>query len=303
MKNNIAPFYHDKKVLVTGGAGFIGSHLVEQLVHSGAEVTILDNFSTGCRENLINVHNNITIVVGDITDFATCVEATCNQDIIFHCAALVSVPASLEQPQRCFEQNIVGTHNLLEASRHNAVQRFIFSSSSAVYGTHAGACKEDMQCVPTSPYGFSKLIGEQLCKQYAHIFGLQTICLRYFNVYGSRQQAQGPYASVRAQFIEKLKLNQPIIIFGNGQQTRDFVPVEKVVSANMHLGTLSSDLLDGRPINIATGTSKTILKLLEELKTEFPQFSAPISFSPARPGDIMHSVANCEQLMQLQREF
>ena len=164
--NVMSNFYQQKSVLVTGGAGFIGSHIVEELVKQGAYVSVLDNLSTGSLENLSSVLNSITVIQGDITSFSSCLAATHNQQIVFHCAAMVSVPESMEKPRLCSKVNVAGRYNMLEASRINHVQRFIFSSSAAVYGNKEKTCTETEPGEPTSPYGFSKLMGEQYCQLY-----------------------------------------------------------------------------------------------------------------------------------------
>src|SRR5579885_1849878 len=171
--------YKDLPVLVTGGCGFIGSHLAETLVKMGAYVTILDSCSTGSTKNVDAFKDNVIVINKSITDPHACLEATHGKKIVFHLAALVSVPLSVENPSLCNQINVEGTFNLLEASRLNGVERFVFSSSAAVYGNHQGLCSETMECKPQSPYGFSKLMGELYCKQYATIYGLKTVSLRY----------------------------------------------------------------------------------------------------------------------------
>lgn len=282
-------------VLVTGGAGFIGSHLTHRLVELGAHVTVLDNLSTGKKENLKDILDQITFIQADITDQEICIQATKNQKIIFHLAALVSVPQSLENPTSCFETNVYGTFNLLEAARKNSVERFILASSSAVYGHKQEPCKETDLCLPTSVYGYSKLLAEQLAQQYAHIFNLHTLCLRFFNVWGERQNPEGHYAAVIAKFKNHLQKNLPITILGDGFQTRDFIYVRDVVEAILTMTRISLPLLQGQSVNIATGKSITLLELIKTLKQEFPQYSGAISFQPERPGDIKYSSADCSK--------
>lgn len=285
-------FFNQKKVLVTGGAGFIGSHLCHRLVELGAKVTVLDNLSTGSRDNLATVKNEITLIEGSITDYQTCLDATREKDLVFHLAAFVSVPASVEKPLACHEVNITGTANLLEACRANKIGRFVFSSSSAVYGNHEGVCDEKTPCQPTSPYGLSKWVGELYCRQYAQGYGVGTVCLRYFNVYGQRQSPQGAYAAVVAKFAHQLKNDLPVTIFGDGSQTRDFIPVAKVVEANLSLAQLPPAAMTGEAYNIATGTSTSLLELYRTLKTDHPGTTSTLEFRPARPGDIGHSAAS-----------
>jgi nucleoside-diphosphate-sugar epimerase len=292
-------YYKDKQVLVTGGAGFIGSHIVESLVSYGAQVTVLDNLSTGNIENIAHLLDKIMFVHGSITDSRTCLDASRNKSHIFHLAAFISVPQSIENPKLCHEINVTGTFNLLEAAHLNNVQRFVFSSSSAVYGTADGPCSETTPCNPTSPYGFSKLIGEYLCKQYAQNFGLETVCLRYFNVFGQRQNPNGAYAAVVAKFKDLMQHHKPITIFGDGLQTRDFIPVQQVAYTNLLLGMLPAHTVSGELFNVASGTSITLLELLNTLKIEFPNYTLAPNFAPERPGDIRHSTAVCTKLQTL----
>ncbi len=302
LSSNVKNLYKNKNVLVTGGAGFIGSHLVEKFVELGANVTVLDNLSTGNLDNLLSVRNHINFIFGDIRDFDTCLKTTKNQEIIFHLAAFISVPESMTDPLTCNNINVQGTFNMLQASKTNKVTKFIFSSSSAVYGNYEGECKEDMQLTPTSVYGFSKLMGEYYCKMYNDLFSLNTICLRYFNVYGLRQSSNGPYAAVVAKFKDCMKNNQPIIIFGDGLQTRDFISVEQIIAANLNLAKLSPEKLNGQSLNIATGKSINLLELIKNLKQEFRNYSGEIVFKPARLGDVKYSSANCSKYQNLLNE-
>ena len=289
MKNK---FYKNLSVLVTGGAGFIGSHITERLVKLGARVTVLDNFSTGSRKNLDHIKNDISVIEGDISNIETCNQAAQNQQVIFHLAALVSVPESVENPEKCYAINIEGTKNLLLAAAKNNVPRFVFTSSSAVYGSQSGICSENMHCKPESPYGFSKLMGEFWCQEYTRSFEIQTSCLRYFNVYGPRQSDTGGYAAVVAKFKSMMSQNKPITIFGDGLQTRDFIPVEKVAEANISAAMLPKEKMDGSPFNIATGKSINLFELIDMLKIEYPKYDQEVEFKPVRAGDIKHSSSN-----------
>ncbi len=292
-------FYKDKKVLVTGGCGFIGSHLVEQLVNLGAIVTILDNLSTGSLANIAAVRDCVTLIEGDITNWQDCLHATQGQSIIFHLAALTSVQDSLTNPQRCFDVNVHGTSHILEAARMNNVERFIFSSSAAVYGNKETMCKETDECHPLSPYGLSKLIGELLCRLYCEQYGIKTLCLRYFNVYGERQNPQGSYAAAVPKFRHNMAHNLPITIFGDGLQTRDFVPVDFIVQCNSLLASIDDSHLCGQACNVATGESITILSLVDLLKSDFPHYNASIMHKEALLGEVRHSCADTNRLQFL----
>jgi len=288
-------FYKNLPVLVTGGAGFIGSHITETLVTLGAHVTVIDNLSTGNIENLKNVKHNITFIEKSIADMDACLEATEGQEVIFHLAAFISVPESMENPTLCHKVNVDGTFNILDAARIQGVQRFVLSSSSAVYGTVEGVCKENMTPNPESPYGTSKLIGEYYCKQFANNFGLQTVALRYFNVFGDKQNPNGAYAAVVAKFTDLMKQNKPLTIFGDGLQTRDFIPVQDVVEANLTVAMLNSEQMNGQIFNVATGKSVNLLELIDILKKDFPTYNLKPEFKPSRAGDIKHSSADCSR--------
>lgn len=294
---NLNSFYKNRNVLVTGGAGFIGSHLVEALIKLDANVTVLDNLSTGKIENLKNLGNKINFIEADIRDFNSCLNTCINIKTIFHLAAMVSVPESVENPIKCNEINVTGILNLLECAKQNNVQQFVFSSSSAVYGEQDKILSEENNCYPNSPYGLSKLIGEQYCKLYSK--EVPSICLRYFNVFGKRQDTNSAYAAVVAKFSEQMQNNLPITIFGDGKQTRDFISVEHVAQANLKLATLEKKHFNGQPINIANGNSITLLELIETLKKKFPKYKNQIFFKPARFGDIKNSYANINKLKSL----
>lgn len=293
-------FYRRKKVLVTGGCGFIGSHVAEQLVSLGADVTILDDLTTGSLDNIALIRKKINLIIASVTDLAICEQATKDKEIIFHLAAFISVPQSVEEPLRCHKVNIDGTAYLLEAARMNGIERFIFSSSSAVYGSTQGKMAQETDpCIPTSPYGMSKYVGELYCQQYSQHYRLKTVCLRYFNVYGPRQDPNGPYAAVVAKFTHNMQHNVPLIICGDGTQTRDFISVHDVATANLMCGMLEEELMNGQPFNIATGTSISILELIEQLKKQFPHYTAPITFTNPRAGDARYSQADCRKYLRL----
>lgn len=290
-------YYASLPVLVTGGCGFIGSHLAQALTTLGARVTIIDDCSSGTLTNIASFRQSIRFVRRTITDPLACLEATQGKKIIFHCAAFTCVPRSFENPSACHHANVDGTFNLLEAARLQGVERLIFSSSAAVYGNHNGLCSEELPCYPASPYGYSKLMGELYCKQYAQQFGLLTASLRYFNVYGERQDHLS--GSVRATFKHRMAHNLPITIFGSGKQTRDFVPVEQVVHANLLVGMQAPEILQGGVYNVASGKSINLLELVQELRNEFPAYSGNIEFEGWREGDLLQSQADCSKYNSL----
>lgn len=295
--NFLQRFYEKKRVLVTGGAGFIGSHLVEKLVSLGAIVTVLDNFSTGQLNNLKSVVSSIKLLCADIRSPYTSMKATANQDVVFHLASFVSVPGSVNNPDLCYNININGTMHLLEGCKKNNVSSFVFSSSSAVYGNKNGICSEDDAPAPQSPYAISKREAEAICKDYASESNMNLAILRYFNVYGPRQNPQGPYAAVVAKFTEQLLAKQPLTIFGDGTQTRDFVDVSKAIEANLTLGARED--LKGEVFNIGSGKSITLLQLINQLEKELNIEKTGISFLPARQGDILFSQASCEKYKKM----
>jgi len=296
MKN----FYHGKKVLVTGGCGFIGSHISEKLVELGADVTILDNLSSGFFDNIKKFKDDIKFVQGSIVDQTVCDDVVKNKDIIFHLAALVSVPESVEKPQLCHDVNVTGIFNMLNAAQQNNVRRFVFSSSAAVYGTHEGVCTEQTPVGPIAPYGFTKYMGEQYCKQFAVNYGLKTVCMRYFNVFGPRQNPEGAYAAVVAKFEQCMRNNKPVVIFGDGKQTRDFIHVSHVVDANLNLGMQDQTVMNGQVFNIAMGKSITLLELVDQLKASYPKYDQEIRFEPVRAGDLKYSSADCSKYKTIQ---
>jgi nucleoside-diphosphate-sugar epimerase len=292
-------FYKNKKIVVTGGAGFIGSNLVEALVYLGARVTVIDNLRTGKIENLATVASEIAFIQGDIRDKELCIKGLTNADIVFHLAAQVSVPESMNNPDECFEINVTGTFNLLEAARKHTIKRFLFSSSCAVYGEKNEPCIETMSCAPTSPYAYSKLLAEQLCQQYSRIFKVPTICFRYFNVFGFRQDPSSEYAGVVAKFNDKMLKNEPITIFGDGSQSRDFVPVSQIVQTNLEAAQLADTFCKGEPINVATGESTSILELFNDYKKITPWYTHKPEYAPARIGEVKQSQADCTRYRKL----
>jgi len=266
-------------------------------VSLGAQVTILDNFSTGKVSNLKNILTQINLIYSDINLPHVCMKTTQNKDIVFHLAAIVSVPQSQHYPEICLKINSQGTKNMLEGCKKNSVKTFVFSSSCAVYGDKNKPCTEDDAPKPLSPYAQSKLEGEQLCRDYAQNFGINTVSLRYFNVYGERQHLNGEYSAVITKFRHNIQNNLPLTIFGTGQQTRDFIHVNEVVVANLKMAVKEN--LQGNVFNVASGKSISILDLIKKLESELGKKAVDIKFQPARSGDIVYSQASCEKLKTL----
>ena len=274
------------RVLITGGAGFIGSHLVRALLARGDDVLVLDNLSTGARANLADLP--VELLVADLGEADPVRAATRGVDTVFHLGAMISVPASLENPASCYRTNVLGSLHVLEAARRERVRRVVLASSCAVYGDHEGPVAEDAASRPMSPYAQSKLAMEDLARLYTSALGLQTVCLRFFNVYGPRQDVHSPYAAVIPLFIEGLLDGRPPTIHGDGGQSRDFVFVEDVVQAMLQA---SQAAVGGQLFNIGQGQSRTVLELAEALAALVPGSLAPV-FGPARAGDIRTSAGD-----------
>jgi nucleoside-diphosphate-sugar epimerase len=274
------------RALVTGGAGFIGSHIVEELLRIGASVCVLDNFSTGKRENLETFRGDLEIIEADLRDSEAIRSATRGVDLVFHLAAFISVPKSMLEPEACFNINVAGTNTLLDAARHAGVRKVVLSSSTAVYGNpDKFPTDEEAPLSPLSPYALSKQVNELYARLYTQTFNLPVTALRYFNVYGPRQQPDSAYAAAISIFTHQLTQEQPITIYGDGKQSRDFIFVKDVVRAN--LLAAESDAA-GEAINICTGQETTLLDLLEELSEVTPR-TPEVRFAPPRPGDIYRS--------------
>jgi len=280
------------KALVTGGAGFIGSHIVEHLLKDGHEVKVLDDFSTGHRSNLSD-NEALAIVEGDISNPDTVKENMAGIDWVFHKAAVASVPKTVNDPVGSSAVNYLGTLHLLEAARNNNVKRFVFASSAALYGDEPTLPKVETMCpVTLSPYAVDKLASEFACGMYTKLYGLETVCLRYFNVYGPRQDPSSPYSGVISIFTDKLKNKETPTIFGDGEQTRDFVFVSDVVEANMKAVTTETGT--GQYYNIATGKKITLNQLLETL-CEIYNIEFNVNYEDVRKGDIKESYAAVEK--------
>jgi UDP-glucose 4-epimerase len=275
------------KYIVTGGAGFIGSHIVEAIAGSH-EVVVIDNFSSGKRENLSMFAENVHGIRGSITDLPLLKDAFQGADGIFHLGAIASVARSVDDPSTTHETNLTGTLNVLLAARDCGVKKVVFSSSSAIYGDEPTLPKsEDMLPVPLSPYAVSKLAGEQYCNVFSALFGMTAISLRYFNVFGPRQDPHSEYAAVIPKFITRLLDNQPPIIFGDGMQSRDFVYVKDVVQANI----LAMQGSQTGTFNIGSGKS-TDLNTLARTVAEIMKVKIPPIYKEPRSGDIRDSVSD-----------
>jgi len=276
--------------LVTGGAGFIGSHLVEYLEKRGEKVRVLDNLSTGKMENIEDFTERIDLIKGDVRDRKTCEEAVKGVDFVLHQAAVCSVPRSIEDPVATNETNIDGTLNLLIAAKEARVKRFVCASSSSVYGeTEVLPKVETMNTAPSSPYGVTKHVQESYCKVFYKVYGLETVCLRYFNVYGPKQDPYSPYSAVIPSFIRSLLRDESPIIYGDGEQTRDFTFVNDCIQANWE--ACYAQGIGGGVFNIATGKRISINQLYRELLNLLGKEMSPVYASPRR-GDIIHSLAD-----------
>jgi len=279
-----------KKVVVTGGAGFIGSHLAEELARRDYRVIILDDLSAGKIENIEDLldKENVEFIKGSITDPPLLQELFRGVDYVFHQAAIPSVPRSIENPQASHEVNVGGTLNVLLAARENSVKKVIYASSSSVYGDIPTLPKrEDMVPHPLSPYAVTKLAGEYYCQVFHQVYELPTVCLRYFNVYGPRQDPNSQYAAVIPRFIKRALEGNPPIIFGDGEQTRDFTFVKDAVEASI----LAAESDARRLFNIAQGESITINELAKLIISIVGENMEPVHQEP-RPGDIRHSLAD-----------
>jgi UDP-glucose 4-epimerase len=274
------------RVLVTGGAGFIGSHLVKALLRAGHFVRVLDNFSTGSMDNIVDVARDAEIVVGDVRDYSVVEKCVRGVDVVIHLAALIDVAESIERPDLYFEVNVIGTHNIAKACR--GVNVLIFASSSSVYGDPLKIpIPEDHLLSPRSPYAASKAAGEALIQAFSSIYGYRPIILRIFNVYGPKQSRA--YAGVVIEFIRRVLRREPPIIYGDGEQTRDFIHISDVIDAIMK--AMSIERARG-VFNIGSGKAVTINQLAKLiLKTLNREDLKPV-YAPPRPGDIKHSIAD-----------
>ena len=283
--------------LVTGAAGFIGSHIAETLVKQGERVKVLDNFVTGKRENLAPFLDHIELVEGDLRNPADVSKAVEGVEIVFHEGALPSVPKSVEDPVGSNESNITGTLNLLMAARDAGVRRVVYAASSSAYGDSPTLPKEEtMTPAPLSPYATQKYVGELYCRNFYDLFGLETVALRYFNVFGPRQDPMSQYAAVIPKFITALAEGKPPTIYGDGEQSRDFTYIENVVRAN--LLAARAEGAAGEMMNFACGERYTLNEILEKLQEIMKTDIKPI-FADSRAGDVKHSLADTRKSREL----
>jgi UDP-N-acetylglucosamine 4-epimerase len=302
-----------KRWLVTGVAGFIGSHLLEHLLGFGQSVVGVDNFSTGHRANLDQVlsaaggeaASRFVLFDGDVCDFHLCRAATDGVDVVLHQAALGSVPRSVEDPSASHASNVDGFLNVLLAARDAGVRRIVYASSSSVYGDDTNAIKREAQVGnPLSPYAATKRVDELYADVFARVYGLETIGLRYFNVFGPRQDPKGPYAAVIPRWIENLLRSRPCELFGDGGKSRDFCYVSNVVQANLLAAFAGAEAVQGGPFNVACGRRTTLAELFEMIAARVAAHKpiaarVPLEERPARAGDIEHSLADISRARTL----
>ncbi len=285
------------KILVTGGGGFIGSHLTEALVHAGHEVRVLDDFTAGKRENLATVRRDVEVLRGDCADATMARRATQGIEVVYHQAAIPSVARSVAEPEASHRANATATLVMLEAARQARVRRFLYAGSSSVYGdSKVSPKREELPPQPLSPYAVGKLMGEHYLRIFAELYGMETLTLRYFNVFGPRQDPGSPYSGVISLFTTALLAGRHPVVYGDGRQTRDFTYVANVVAGN--LAALRAKGLKGQVVNLATGRSISLRQLLAALGRPAgfrgrPRFLAP------RAGDIRHSLADIGRARRL----
>lgn len=285
------------KTLVTGGAGFIGSHLAEALIARGDDVRIIDNFATGSRENVRVLGDDVELVEGDLRSYERAHAAVRGCEIVFHQAALGSVPRSVQDPLTTNAANVTGTLNVLLAARDAGVRRVVFASSSSIYGRSPELPKhEDMRPLPMSPYAVSKLAGETYCQSFSEVFDLETVALRYFNVFGPRQDPESQYAAVIPLFITALSRGESPTIHGDGEHSRDYTFIENVVAAN--LLAMENERAVGQTINVACGGRFTLNELVDDLR-DIMGTDVQAIYGPGRSGDVPHSQADISRAREL----
>lgn len=291
--------HRETSALVTGGGGFIGSHLVDALLAAGHRVRVLDNFATGRRSNLAHVIDEIELIEGDVQSYERVHNAVRGCDLVFHEAALPSVPRSIQDPLTSTAVSVTGTLNVLLASRDEGVQRVVAASSSSVYGSNQELPKsETMLTQPISPYGVSKLAAEGYCHSFSLVYGLETVSLRYFNVFGPRQDPTSQYSAVIPNFINAFIDDRPPTVHGSGEQSRDFSYIDNVIDANLLAAKAPADAVSGEAFNIACGSRISLNQMLDELR-QLTGKDIEATYVDARPGDIMHSLADVSKAGEL----
>jgi len=284
--------------LVTGGAGFIGSHIAAALVASGAKLRIIDDLSTGYRENLEELKGDFDFVHASVADESALRKALEDVELVFHEAAIPSVPRSVENPRQTHIASVESTFSLLLAARDRNVRRLVYAASSSAYGDQPTLPKvETMLPEPLSPYAVAKLVGEHYCQVFTRVYGLETVSLRYFNVFGPRQDPSSQYSGVISRFISALLGGDQPVIYGDGEQSRDFTYIQNVVDAN--LKAAESAKAAGQVINIANGERITLNQLLNELKSLTGKSDVVADYQPTRPGDVKHSLADIARAREL----
>ena len=278
------------RYLITGGAGFIGSHLVKHVLGAGGNVRVVDNLSTGSAKRLSQIRESVQLVTGDLADNSVAAEVVKDVDYVLHQAAVPSVQRSVVDPVGTHRSNVTATLNLLENSRKAGVRRFVYAASSSAYGdTEVLPKSEEMPANPLSPYALQKWVGERYCKLYHELYGLETVSLRYFNVFGPGQDPYSEYSAVIPKFTTKLLAKEPITVYGDGEQSRDFTYIDNVIQAN--LLALRAPNAPGEVCNIGCGQRVTLTQLIQILE-ELLEVRAQVTYAPAKPGDVRHSLAD-----------
>jgi len=285
------------QTLVTGGAGFIGSHLVNWLVQRGHKVRVIDNLSSGKAERLAHLQPDVELIIADIRDTRRLAEASARVEVVFHLAAMVSVVQSLDEPLEAQDINATGTLRVLEIARQAGVRRVVQASTCAVYGNNASLpITEEAQPQPLSPYAATKLAAEQWGQLYTTLYGLEVVATRFFNVYGPGQDPRSPYAAVVPRFIERLATGEPVTIFGDGEQSRDFVYVGDIIEALWAVAMAPAAA--GTVLNVGSGVTTSVRELAETIARHIGT-ELRITYAPARPGEVRHSRAAVERLAEL----
>ena len=284
--------------LVTGGAGFIGSHIAGALAESGAKVRVIDNLSTGYERNIEAIRSDVDFVRADVGDEHALRKALTDVEVVFHEAAIPSVPRSIEQPTETHKASVDATFKLLLAARDHKVRRVVYAASSSAYGNQPDLPKqEDMRPAPLSPYAVAKLVGEYYCQVFTRVYGLETVSLRYFNVFGPRQDPTSQYSGVISRFMSALMTGEQPVIYGDGEHSRDFTYISNVIDANLRAA--ESVTAVGEVINIANGHRTTLNELLETMKAVTGQSHVTARYEPPRAGDVRDSLADLTRARSL----